>query len=141
MADAPNLAIAKRSLAALDAGAGSDELAAFFAPDIVQEELPNRLLPNGATRDLEGIMQARARGRALLCAERFEVLGAVASGDRVALEVVWTGTVAADAGPFRAGQELRARFAVFLDFRDGRIARMCNYDCFDPWDAGAAGAR
>ena len=26
-----------------------------------------------------------------------------------------------------------ARFAIFLDFRDGRIVRQRNYDCFDPW--------
>lgn len=32
-----------------------------------------------------------------------------------------------------AGQVLRARFGVFLDFRDGRIVRQRNYDCFDPW--------
>jgi hypothetical protein len=24
-------------------------------------------------------------------------------------------------------------FAVFLEFRDGRIARQRNYDCFEPW--------
>jgi len=28
---------------------------------------------------------------------------------------------------------MRARFAVFLDFRDGKITRQRNYDCFEPW--------
>ena len=42
-------------------------------------------------------------------------------------------SVFVDAGPFIAGQTLRARFAIFLEFRDGRIARQRNYDCFDPW--------
>jgi ketosteroid isomerase-like protein len=66
-------------------------------------------------------------------AERFELFNAVASGPHVALEVVWTGTVRVAAGPFAAGQALRARFAVFMEFRDGRISRQRNYDCFDPW--------
>jgi hypothetical protein len=26
-----------------------------------------------------------------------------------------------------------ARFAIFLTFRDGKIVRQHNYDCFDPW--------
>jgi len=57
----------------------------------------------------------------------------VASGDQVALEVVWTGTIRQNTGPFVADQTLRARFALFMEFRDGRIVRQRNYDCFDPW--------
>jgi len=26
-----------------------------------------------------------------------------------------------------------ARFAIFLEIRDGKIAAQHNYDCFDPW--------
>ena len=100
----------------------------------MQEEFPNRLLPRGAIRDLEAMKQARIRGKALLSAEQFELLGAVASGDQVAMELRWSGTIAVGGGPFKAGQTLRARFAIFLDFRDGRIVRQRNYDCFEPWD-------
>jgi hypothetical protein len=28
---------------------------------------------------------------------------------------------------------MRGRFAVFMEFRDGRIVRQRNYDCFKPW--------
>ena len=133
MSETDNLEIAKRYIAALSSGAGPEETTAFLAPDVVQEEFPNRLLPNGARRNLDDLKQARARGKALLSAERFDLLGAVASGDRVALELAWSGTVRAEAGPFKAGQELRARFAIFLDFRDGQIVHMRNYDCFEAW--------
>ena len=133
MSEVENLESARRYVAALSAGVGAEELGEFFAPDVVQEEFPNRLLPSGTTRDLGAIKQARARGKALLSAERFELLGAVADGERVAMELRWSGTIAADAGPFKAGQELRARFAMFLEFREGRIARQRNYDCFEPW--------
>ncbi len=32
----------------------------WFAPDVVQEEFPNRLLPGGAQRDLRGLSEAAA---------------------------------------------------------------------------------
>jgi ketosteroid isomerase-like protein len=138
--DADNLAIARAYIAALSSGAGADEIEQFYAADIVQEEFPNKLLPNGATRDREALRQARIRGKALLSAETFELLGALASGDQVAMELHWTGTVGIDAAPFKAGQTLRARFAIFLQFRDGRIVRQHNYDCFEPWDVAPTGA-
>ena len=128
-----NLEIAKEYIDRLSNGAEPGALDAFFAPDAVQEEFPNRLLPNGATRDLAAMKAARIRGKALLSTERFELVHAVGDGDLVALEVVWTGTIRAAAGPFAAGQMLRARFAVFMEFRNGRIVRQRNYDCFDPW--------
>jgi ketosteroid isomerase-like protein len=133
MSHSNNLEIAKQYLSLLSNGAGPEELESFFASDVVQEEFPNRLLPNGATRDLQAMKEARARGRSLLKAENFEVVNAIASDERVGMEVTWTGTVRDAAGPFAAGQALRARFAMFMEFRDGRIVRQRNYDCFDPW--------
>ena len=130
---ASNLDIAKDYLARLAAGAEPEELGRFFAPDLVQEEFPNRLMPNGVTRDLQAVTEARARGKALLQAESFELVDAIGSGDLVAMEVIWSGTVGKAAGSLAAGQTLRARFAIFMEFRDGRIVRQRNYDCFDPW--------
>jgi len=127
------LEVAKQYLSRLSDGAEPEELDSFFAPDVVQEEFPNRLLPNGAARNLQAMKDARARGRALLKAERFELVNAVAGDGKVAMEVIWTGTVRDAVGPFAAGQALRARFALFMEFRDGRIVRQRNYDCFDPW--------
>jgi ketosteroid isomerase-like protein len=133
MTDFTPLDAARRYIHLLSSGAGPDELAELFDPDVIQEEFPNRLLPNGATRDLKAIREARLRGKALLGAERFELLNAFGSGDQVVMELQWSGTIAVDAGPFKSGQQLRARFAVFLEFKGGRIVRQRNYDCFDPW--------
>jgi ketosteroid isomerase-like protein len=117
----------------MSAGAGPEELDTFFAPDVVQEEFPNRLMPSGATRNLQAMKEGRVRGQALLASERYEVINAVENGDHVAMEVVWAATVRDAAVPFVAGQMLRARFALFMEFRQGRIVRIRNYDCFDPW--------
>jgi ketosteroid isomerase-like protein len=127
------LALARRYLAALERGVVGDELAAFFAPDVVQEEFPNRLMPNGARRDLAALIEGAERGQTVISAQRFEVTNAIAHGDRVALEVRWTGTLAVPVGSLSDGDEMRARFAVFLEYRDDKIIRQRNYDCYEPW--------
>ncbi len=50
-----NLETARRYIASLAAGAGPDDLDQFFTADVRQEELPNRLVPEGATRDLKAM--------------------------------------------------------------------------------------
>ena len=127
------LAIAESYFAAIERGATGDELAAFFTPDVIQEEFPNRLTLNGMRRDLAAILEGAVRGQAVLRSQRFETLDSVGTDERLALEVQWTGVLAVPVATLAAGAEMRARFAVFLDLRDGRIARQRNYDCFDPW--------
>ena len=128
-----NVVLARRYLAAIANGATGNELAAFFTPDVVQQEFPNRLVPNGATRHLGDILEGAVRGQAVLKSQSYEILHSVSSGNEIVLEVLWTGTMAVAAAGLPAGGTMRARFAVFLEFEDGKIARQRNYDCFDPW--------
>lgn len=123
----------RQYFAALEQGATGDALAAFYDPDVVQEEFPNRLLPNGARRDLAEILAAADRGQAVIHDHRYELLSVVVDGDRVAVEFVWSGVLVVDAGSLAAGTTLRGRFASFLEFRDGRVIAQRSYDCFDPW--------
>jgi ketosteroid isomerase-like protein len=125
--------LVRRYFAALEGGVTGEALAAFYGPDVVQEEFPNRFTPQGARRDLAGILAAAERGREVMASQRYEVLHAVADGDRVAVEFRWSGTLAVPAGTLPAGAEMRGRFACFLEFRDGRIVAQRNYDCFEPW--------
>ncbi|MEO3782032.1 nuclear transport factor 2 family protein [Actinocorallia sp. B10E7] len=113
-------------------GATGAELAAFFTPDAVHRELPNALFPDGAVRDLAAILQGAEAGRERLSDQTFEVLNAVATGDTVALEVRWTGTLARPLGALPAGHVLRAHIATFLEFHDGLITAQRNYDCYEP---------
>ncbi len=127
------LMLAQRYLEAIEQGATGDALAAFFTPDVVQEEFPNRLVPNGARRDLTALLEAATRGQQVLESQRYDIQHAVVAGNRVALEVIWTGTLAVPVGTIPKGGQMRAHFAVFMDFRDGKVAAQRNYDCFDPW--------
>jgi ketosteroid isomerase-like protein len=128
-----NLALVRRYLAAVASGTTGGALAAFYAPEVVQEEFPNRLMANGARRDLPAILDAAVRGQAVMTAQTFELLNAVAQGDQVAAEIQWTGTLAIPFGALPAGGQMRARFAQFFELRAGRIVAQRNYDCFDPW--------
>lgn len=131
--DGGNLDLATRYLEAIQSGMTGDELAGFFTPDVVQEEFPNKFLPQGARRDLAAILDAATRGRAAMSSQSYRIVHAVANGDDLALEVEWEGTAAVPVGQLPAGAKMRARFAVFLQYRDGKIAAQRNYDCFEPW--------
>jgi ketosteroid isomerase-like protein len=128
-----NLEIAERYLAAVQQGAIGDALAEFFAPQVVQEELPNRLSPRGARRDLAGLLEGAERGQKVLSSQRYEVRNRVAQGDLVALEVEWTGTLAVPFGDLPPGGTLRAHLGIFLEFENGKIKAQRNYDCYEPW--------
>jgi ketosteroid isomerase-like protein len=127
------VAIIHAYFAAVAAGARGDALAAFYQPDAIQDELPNRLNPHGARRDVGQILAAADRGAGSVRDQRYQVLSAIADGDRVATEVSWSATLAMALGPLPEGFVMKARFAVFFELRDGRIAAQRNYDCFDPW--------
>ncbi len=130
--DLANLDAARQYLAAIQRGATGDELAQYFTPDVTQEELPNRIVPEGKRRKLAGILEGAERGQKVLTAQRFEIRSAVATGDRVILEVLWVGTLAIPFGTIPIGGEMRAHSAMFLEFRDGKIVAQRNYDCFEP---------
>jgi ketosteroid isomerase-like protein len=131
--EAANLDLVGRYLQALGASAGGDELRGFFDDAVSFEELPNRLFPNGRVRRLEAALADAERGKKLLSRQSYVVHAAVAQGDTVAVEAEWTGTLAAPLGTMPAGYEMRARSAMFLEIRAGRIVAQRNYDCFEPW--------
>lgn len=120
----------RRYFTALNAGSSVLE---FYAPDVVQEEFPNRLMPGGARRDLAGIAKAAESGRKVMSAQRFDVIRIVASGESVAVEFNWTGTLAVPLQSLKIGDQMKGRFAMFMEFRDGLIVSQRNYDCFEAW--------
>ena len=125
--------MAREYLAAIARGDAVEALRRFYTPDFEQVEYPNALNPAGQRSDLASALERSERGKKVLKSQRFEVVSAIASGDQVALETEWTGVLAVPIASLPAGSEMRAHFAMFLDFRDGRIARQRNYDCFQPF--------
>ena len=105
----------------------------WYTEDAVQVEFPNRLVPAGATRDLAAIRQAGARGRAIVERQSYEIVSLVEQGGRVAVEAIFRATFKMDVAGLLKGETMEARFAMFFEMRDGRIARHHSYDCFLPW--------
>jgi ketosteroid isomerase-like protein len=133
MTTTDNLSLARKYLEALECGAEGGTLADYFTVDVVQEEYPNRLAPIGAHRDLDGILDAARKGKKTLRAQKFDVMNSIVDGDNVALEVFWSGLLAQPVDTLPADTEMRAHISIWLEFKDGKIARQRNYDSFDPW--------
>ncbi len=72
-------------------------------------------------------------GAGLLREQRYHVRDAMEVGDVAILRVTWTAVVAREVGPFREGQGLTAHLAQFIGVRDGRIASIETYDCYEPF--------
>ena len=128
-----NIEVVRSYMKALQDGEAGDSLRRFFTQDVRQIEMPNQLNPHGQESGLEQILQRSVQGRQILKWQSYEVVSEMAHEDRVAVEARWTGVLAATVGTMSAGAEIKASFAIFFRFRDGRIATQRNYDCFEPW--------
>jgi ketosteroid isomerase-like protein len=124
---------ARAYIAAVEGGATGEELAAFYHPDVVQDEYPNRLVPAGMRRNLDDILAGADAGQKLMARQIYDIHTVTEAGDRVILEIGWTGYLNAPVGMTKAGDAMRARFAQVIEFEDGLIIRQRNYDCFEPF--------
>ena len=131
-----NLQLAQEYIHAIEDGATGDALSRFFTPDVVVQEMPNRIAPRGSISDLTNALQGAERGRPIFTRQTYNITNLLADGNRVALEIDWLGVTAIQNLP--AGSEMRDHVAIFLEFRDGRIARQRHYDCFEPKGARVA---
>jgi ketosteroid isomerase-like protein len=128
-----NLEVARRYLEVLgDPASTPAQLEALLAPDVTVEELPSLIAPRGRTRDRPAMLQGFAAGKTLLASQDYTVVNALECRETVVLEVRWRGVLAQAFGKLAPGTELRARFAMFLELRDGTIAAQRNYDCYEP---------
>ncbi len=131
--DPSPLNVARALHAALEAGRHGEQLRPLFTDDVTTLEHPNLLKASGATSDLATMLAASTAGAGLLSQQRYEIRDALEVGDLAVLRVRWVGVVARDVGLFRAGQELVAHIAQFVRVRDGRVASIETYDCYEPF--------
>jgi ketosteroid isomerase-like protein len=124
---------ARAYIAAVEGGAVGDDLAAFYHPDVVQHEFPNRLTPNGAQRELADILRGAESGSKLMDRQIYDIHTVTELGDRVILEYTWTGYPRTPVGTVRPGEAMYARICQVIEYEDGLIIRQRNYDCFEPF--------
>lgn len=124
---------ARAYIAAVEGGAVGDDLAAFYHPDVIQHEFPNRLTPNGAQRELADILRGAESGSKLMDRQIYDIHTVTELGDRVILEYTWTGYPRTPVGTVRPGEAMYARICQVIEYEDGLIIRQRNYDCFEPF--------
>jgi hypothetical protein len=112
----------------------ADELLRFFHPDIEQIEFPNAVTKNKAIRNLNDLKAGAERGKKVLQKEEYEVVKSYSFENTVIIEAIWTGTLAIPLGNIPVGGTMKAWFAQFYEFKDGKIIKQRNYDCFDPFN-------
>lgn len=127
------LQITRAYLKALEAGHSWDELRVYYAETVEQIEYPNRLLAQGATRNLNDLKEASLRGKQVLLSQTYDIQKAYVAGNTVILETIWTARIAIPIGQIPPGGEMKAYFAQFIEFEDGKIIRQRTYDCFEPF--------
>jgi predicted ester cyclase len=131
--ESTNLARAIEWVRAVENGTTGDRLAEFVTTDVVHEDMPNRIFPNGMRYDLAAMRAGAERGKALLPRQRYDILSAIASGNSVAMQLDWSGELAVPYGSLKAGDELKAHIAIFMEFRDGKICHQRDYGCYEPF--------
>lgn len=131
--ESDNARIARRFVAAVEAGTTGAPLAAFFHEKVTQHELPNLVFPSGARRDKAALLASAEKGRTVLRSQRYEITNLVESGSRIAIEMSWRAELAVPLKSLRPGDFLTGQFAFFLEIEDGLIVGLRNYDCYDPF--------
>ncbi len=115
----------------LESRTSSDELERFYHPESQQIEFPNALTKQCTTRNLQELKEASEKGSKVLTKEEYEVKNLISTNDTVVLECLWRGTLAIPIGNIKAGGQMKAHFAQIFEFKDGKIFRQRNYDCFE----------
>lgn len=126
--------VALRALhAALETGQHGRALLPLFTDDATTIERPNLIKPKGALLGLEQMLAGSEAGAGLLAKQTYDVHSAIEVGTTAIVRLTWTGLIARDVGPFREGQVLTAHIAQFVETRDGRVASIETFDCYEPF--------
>lgn len=127
------IAVARAFHAAHEAGQHGDALRPLVTDDVRFVEHPNLVKPGGGASNGKEMMAASSKGAALLERQSYELVSAIEVGSTAILRVTWTGTIRENVGPFRKGQVLTAHIAQFVEARDGRVASIETFDCYEPF--------
>ena len=111
MSTETNLDQARRYLKAIEDG-DAHYVRNLFSPDAILQQLPNRIYPNGLRSPVDRVSEAFEKGRKIFARQIYEIANEVANGNTVALEVLWTGTLAMPFGTLAAGNQMRCHSAV-----------------------------
>lgn len=126
-----NLKLAIEFINAVSDGKTGEELNNFYDESANQIEYPNLLTKKIVERNLNAIKDASIKGQQVISSQNYEIKKTYSCGDTVIIEAIWTGRLAIPLGMLKAGDEMKAYFAQFFEFKDSKIIKQRNYDCFE----------
>lgn len=126
-----NIEIAIEFIKAVSEGKVGEELNNFYDESANQIEYPNLLTKKIVERNLDAIKDASIKGQQVILSQNYEIIKEYSCGDTVIIEAIWTGKLAISLGALKAGDEMKAYFAQFFEFKNGKIVEQRNYDCFE----------
>ena len=112
----------------------ADKFSGLFHDEFKQKEFPNQLNTTGQESDLSNLFERMKIGRQILQTQRFDIISHIEEEGRLMIEANWHGQMALDARTFKKDQLLRAHFCMVFEFRDHKLFRQRNYDCFESFD-------
>lgn len=104
----------------------SSQFAAILHPSFTQVEFPNTLNKTGQASDLPDVFRRMELGKKALAKQHYEITNFIEGKDQVCVEADWSGTLT-------SGKEMKAHFCIVCEFKDGKLFRQRNYDCFEPF--------
>ena len=126
-----NLELAIDFIKAVSEGKMGEELNNFYDETANQIEYPNLFTKEIVERNLEAIKDASIKGQQVISSQNYEIVKAYSCGDTVIIEAIWTGRLAIPLGKLKTGDEMKAYFAQIFEFKDSKIVKQRNYDCFE----------
>jgi ketosteroid isomerase-like protein len=100
--------------------------------EFLQTEFPNLISPKGQRSDFKVSLERLGMGRQLLANQSIEITNQSESGEQIFVEAIWSGTMAVEMGPLKKNQVVKAFLCMAFEFKDGKIFRQRNYDCYEP---------
>lgn len=129
-----NVTIVKEYLAHVEKfSADAEAFQKLVHPQVSFIEHPNPITKNGQVRNLSAALEGLETGKKILAWQKYEITNIVDDSTSLVVEAKWTGQVAVDVGHLKKDQVLTAYAAMRFDFKDGKIFRQVNYDCYEPF--------
>ena len=101
-------------------------------PEFEATIFPNLIAPKGQMYKGSNVENGMAAGKAILKYQKYDVSHWHETPVSVIVEVRWSGEMAIDAGRLAQGTVLVAHLCCVFDYKEGKIFRQRNYDCYEP---------
>ena len=106
---------------------------AFLHKEVEFYEYPNLITKQGQVRNFFAALKGVEAGKNLMAEHSYKYLDWFELDEKLVIESLWTGTIAMDVAHLKKGDQLKAHICMIIYFKEGKIIRQRNYDCYEPF--------